>query len=82
MNIDNIISTLEAMPLAERVDALNEIREKLHNVSRSSLNLFDFVKWVPNSIVARTITTQTALRRLKWSCCALLSIATALLNLS
>jgi ParB-like chromosome segregation protein Spo0J len=42
-----IAEQLAAMPLAERVDALNAIREALHAVSPFASEPVDFVRWVP-----------------------------------
>lgn len=39
------------MPLAERVDAINAIREALHALSPFSAEPVDFVKWVPGHAV-------------------------------
>lgn len=49
---DEIASLIEAMPIEEKVKALNEIRGRLHLVSPFSSEPIDFVRWVPSSIVA------------------------------
>jgi hypothetical protein len=43
-----LTSALSSMPLAEKVQALNEIREALHQVSPFASQPVDFVRWVLN----------------------------------
>jgi ParB-like chromosome segregation protein Spo0J len=45
------ISTLDALPLDERVRAINELREALHQVSPFKSEPVDFVRWVKNPLV-------------------------------
>lgn len=45
------IATLADLPLDQRVDAINRIREALHNVSPFQTEPVDFVKWVKNPLV-------------------------------
>lgn len=45
-NVKGWISSLESLPLAERVEALNSIREMLHEVSPFKTEPVDFVRWV------------------------------------
>lgn len=45
------IAALTELPLDERVDAINELREALHNVSPFKTEPVDFVKWVKNPLV-------------------------------
>ena len=46
-----IVEAIAQMPLAERVEALNIVRELLHSVSPFKTEPVDFVKWVPNGLV-------------------------------
>lgn len=46
-----IVEAIAQMPLAERVEALNTVRELLHSVSPFKTEPVDFVKWVPNGLV-------------------------------
>lgn len=55
---DNVISTvfsickdIEKMPLDEKVDSINKIREMLHEISPFKTEPVDFVKWVKNPLV-------------------------------
>lgn len=50
-NIRDYITSLEMLPLGERVEALNAAREALHEVSPFKSEPVDFVRWVPNSLV-------------------------------
>lgn len=50
-NIRDYIASLEALPLSDRVEALNAAREALHEVSPFKSEPVDFVRWVPNSLV-------------------------------
>lgn len=45
------IATLADLPLDQRVDAINRIREALHHVSPFQTEPVDFVKWVKNPLV-------------------------------
>lgn len=45
------ITTLADLPLDQRVDAINRIREALHHVSPFQTEPVDFVKWVKNPLV-------------------------------
>jgi ParB-like chromosome segregation protein Spo0J len=47
----DLLRALEVLPQAELVDALNEVREALHNISPFKSEPVDFVKWVPSSTV-------------------------------
>ena len=46
MNIDQILSEIEALPLNEKVDAINELRVKIHNISPFKNEPVDLVQWV------------------------------------
>lgn len=46
-----IIEHLSSLPLADRIDALNEVREALHEVSPFKSEPVDFVRWVKNDNV-------------------------------
>lgn len=46
-----ILSMLKALPVPERVSALNEIRAALHEVSPFQSEPVDFVRWVPAASV-------------------------------
>jgi ParB-like chromosome segregation protein Spo0J len=45
------IKQIEMMPLEQKVDAINRIREALHEVSPFNTEPVDFVKWVKNPLV-------------------------------
>lgn len=47
----NLVRELEEMPLDQRVEALNNIREALHEVSPFKSEPVDFVRWVKNDTV-------------------------------
>lgn len=49
--INTIIENLSAMPLAEKVEALNMIRQRLHEVSPFKSEPVDFVRWVGSGFV-------------------------------
>ena len=46
MNIDQILSEIEALPLNQKVDAINELRVKIHNISPFKNEPVDLVQWV------------------------------------
>jgi ParB-like chromosome segregation protein Spo0J len=48
---DEILSNISEMPLKERVDAINLLREKIHSISPFKNEPVDFIKWVPNHLV-------------------------------
>lgn len=45
------IARIAALPIAQKVDAINAIREALHNISPFKSEPVDFVKWVRNPLV-------------------------------
>jgi ParB-like chromosome segregation protein Spo0J len=45
------IAALADMPLAARVEAINQLREAIHEVSPFRSEPVDFVRWVPNTLV-------------------------------
>jgi ParB-like chromosome segregation protein Spo0J len=49
--IDNYLNALKDLPLDEKVEALNHIREVLHEFSPFKSEPVDFVKWVKNPLV-------------------------------
>ena len=49
--VDVIAELIKAMPIAERIQALNEARKRLHAVSPFANEPIDFVRWVPAAIV-------------------------------
>ena len=49
--VTKIACDIAAMPLPEKVEALNQIREILHQVSPFKNEPVDFVKWVKNEVV-------------------------------
>jgi ParB-like chromosome segregation protein Spo0J len=51
MDIDSIIETLSKLDLDDKVDAINEIRRKLHEISPFRNEPVDFVMWVKNNSV-------------------------------
>lgn len=51
MDISEICGQIEGMDLQERVEAINAIREQLHEVSPFKNEPIDFVKWVSTDVV-------------------------------
>jgi ParB-like chromosome segregation protein Spo0J len=49
--IDAMINELESLPIDEKVDRINAIRERLHEVSPFKDEPVDFVRWVKNDTV-------------------------------
>ncbi len=47
--IDKLLKKIAAMPLRERVEAINGLRAKIHAVSPFSNEPVDFVRWVPRN---------------------------------
>jgi len=45
------IARIAALPIAQKVDAINALREALHNISPFKSEPVDFVKWVRNPLV-------------------------------
>lgn len=45
------IKQIEAMPLEQKVDAINKLREALHEISPFKTEPVDYVKWVKNPLV-------------------------------
>jgi len=45
--LERLLEQINDLPLDEKVDALNDIREQLHNISPFKSEPVDFVKWVP-----------------------------------
>lgn len=51
-NIDGLLEYIESIEnIGERMDAINDIREKIHRLSPLKDNPVDFVKWVRSEIV-------------------------------
>lgn len=50
-HLKKIIADIKDMPLENKVDALNEIRESLHDISPFKNEPVDFVRWVKNERV-------------------------------
>jgi ParB-like chromosome segregation protein Spo0J len=50
-SFDNFIAEIERLPLDQKIDAINQIRFKLHQISPFKNEPVDFVKWVKNDIV-------------------------------
>jgi len=48
---DQLVWHIADMPLAQRVECLNAVREKLHKASPFKSEPVDFVRWVPNHTV-------------------------------
>lgn len=46
-----LFSNLEQMPIDQRIDAINQLREMLHDISPFKTEPVDFVKWVKNPLV-------------------------------
>lgn len=51
MNYKKLIKDIDALPFAEKVSALNELRGALHEISPFKSEPVDFVRWVPNDTV-------------------------------
>lgn len=49
--IVGFISGIASLPLDERVDCINRLREELHKISPFNTEPVDFVKWVKNPLV-------------------------------
>ena len=45
------IARIDALPLAQKVAAINSLREAIHNISPFKSEPVDFVKWVANPLV-------------------------------
>lgn len=50
--LEALVSSIAALPIQERVEALNEAREKLHEVSPFKSEPVDFVRWVRSDTVS------------------------------
>lgn len=50
-DIDKIIAEIDAMPLEMKVDAINALRAKIHEISPFKTEPVDFVRWVKNTDV-------------------------------
>lgn len=50
-HIDAIKAIIEAMPLSEKVDALNKVREELHSISPFKNHPTDYTRWVKSERV-------------------------------
>lgn len=50
-NIDNYLNSLKDLSLDEKVEAINHIREVLHEFSPFNSEPVDFVKWVKNPLI-------------------------------
>lgn len=50
-NIDQYLNSLKDLPLDEKVEAINHIREVLHEFSPFNSEPVDFVKWVKNPLI-------------------------------
>ncbi len=50
-NAKDMVSLIDGLPLPEKVDAINEVRELIHAISPFKSEPVDFVKWVINSSV-------------------------------
>jgi ParB-like chromosome segregation protein Spo0J len=49
--INSTIEKLKLLPIDERIEAINEIRKQLHEISPFKDEPVDFVKWVKNHVV-------------------------------
>ena len=49
--MEEIINQISALPLIEKINAINELREKLHKISPFRNEPVDFVKWVASDEV-------------------------------
>lgn len=50
-DLDAMIKEVDSLPLEEKVNKINEIREALHKISPFNSEPVDFVKWVKNPLV-------------------------------
>lgn len=50
-DLSAMIGEVDSLPLDQKVDRINEIREALHKISPFSTEPVDFVKWVKNPLV-------------------------------
>ena len=50
-DLSAMIGEINSLPLDQKVDRINEIREALHKISPFSTEPVDFVKWVKNPLV-------------------------------
>lgn len=46
-DLESILKALRAMPPADRISAINDIRRQLHQISPMNHHPVDFVEWVP-----------------------------------
>lgn len=51
MNVQELIDNIDRLDFHEKVEAINELREKIHNISPFKDEPVDFVKWVKNDTV-------------------------------
>jgi ParB-like chromosome segregation protein Spo0J len=51
LDAKKMIASIVDLPIDERINAINELRQALHNVSPFNTEPVDFVKWVKNSLV-------------------------------
>ena len=51
MNIDNLFADIEAMDLEHKVDAINQIKQKLQKISPFTYEPVDCVQWVKEELV-------------------------------
>jgi ParB-like chromosome segregation protein Spo0J len=50
-NVLDYIASLSGLSLADKVEAINQLREAIHEVSPFRSEPVDFVRWVPNALV-------------------------------
>jgi len=50
-DFDDFISKIDALGLDDKVEAINQMREKLHQISPFKSEPVDFVRWVKNPLV-------------------------------
>ena len=50
-DFDEFISKIDALGIDDKVDAINQLREKLHSISPFKSEPVDFVRWVKNPLV-------------------------------
>lgn len=50
-DLSAMIGEVDSLPLDQKIDRINEIREALHKISPFSTEPVDFVKWVKNPLV-------------------------------
>lgn len=84
MTIDQILQNLKPllfdigqMPIDDRVDVINTLREMIHAISPFNTEPVDFVKWVKSPLVHANDYNPNSVAPQKWNCCAYLLVPMA-----